>query len=185
MDVNGDNLVNTNDRVILGKSIPSLTMGLTNVFEYKNFQLNVFVDAALGVQMLNNSKVETYYPVSHRRNRMAEPYLNRWTIDNPSNIYPSFVNPAGQGNKAVSDLTVENADYIRLQSAQLSYQIPLKSQKIFDRINVYVSGQNLYTLTKYTGQDPTTNSNGDSSLKIDFNAYPVARTFSLGVEIGF
>lgn len=185
VDQNGDKVVNTNDRVILGKSIPSLTMGMTNVFEYKNFQLNIFVDAASGVSMLNNSKVETYYPVSHRRNRMAEPYLNRWTIDNPSNEYPSFVNPGGQGNKAVSDLTVEDASYIRLQTAQLSYQVPLKNRKIFDRVNIYVSGQNLYTWTKYTGQDPATNSNGNSSLKIDFNSYPVSRTFTLGLELGF
>jgi TonB-dependent starch-binding outer membrane protein SusC len=185
VDQNGDHVVNTNDRVILGKSFPSLTMGLTNVFEYKNFQLNIFVDAASGVEMLNNSKVETYYPVSHRRNRIEEPYLNRWTTENPSTIYPSFVNPAGQGNKAVSDLTVEDASFIRLQSAQLTYQVPLKSKKIFDGISIYISGQNLFTLTNYTGQDPTTNSNGDSSLKIDFNAYPVARTFILGLELGF
>jgi len=50
---------------------------------------------------------------------------------------------------------------------------------------VYVSGQNLYTITNYSGQDPTTNSNGDSSLKIDFNSYPVYRTYTLGVELGF
>ncbi|MCW0484511.1 TonB-dependent receptor [Gaoshiqia sediminis] len=185
VDQNGDDVVNTNDRVILGKSFPSFTMGMTNVFEYKNFQLNVFIDAATGVDMLNNSKVETYYPVSHRRNRMAEPYLNRWTETNPSNKWPSFVNPAGQGNKAVSDLTVEDASYIRLQTAQLSYQVPLKSKRIFDRVSVYVSGQNLYTITNYTGQDPTTNSNGNSSLKIDFNSYPVYRTYTFGVELGF
>ncbi len=185
VDMNGDKVVNTSDRVILGKSIPSITMGLTNVIEYRNFQLNFFIDGAAGVRMLNNSKVETYYPVSHRRNRMAEPYLNRWTPENPSTKYPSFVNPAGQGNKAVSDLTVEDASYIRLQTAQLSYQVPLRNKKIFDRVNVYISGQNLYTLTKYTGQDPSTNSNGDSSLKIDFNSYPVARTFILGLELGF
>ena len=185
VDQNGDHVVNTNDRVILGKSIPSLTFGLTNNLSYKNFTLNFFIDAATGVSMLNNSKVETYYPVSHRRNRMAEPYLNRWTTDNPSTKYPSFVNPAGQGNKAVSDLTVEDASFIRLQSVQLSYDVPLKNHKIFDRVNVYVSGQNLYTLTNYSGQDPTTNSNGNSSLKIDFNSYPVARTYTLGVELGF
>lgn len=185
VDQNGDNVVNTNDRVILGKSIPSLTVGLTNNLSYKNFTLNCFIDAATGVSMLNNSKVETYFPVSHRRNRMAEPYLNRWTAENPSTKYPSFVNPAGQGNKAVSDLTVEDASYIRLQSVQLSYDLPLKNHKVFDRVNVYVSGQNLYTLTNYSGQDPTTNSNGNSSLKIDFNSYPVSRTYTLGIELGF
>jgi len=185
VDQNGDHVVNTNDRVILGKSIPSVTLGLTNNLSYKNFTLNFFIDAASGVSMLNNSKVETYYPVSHRRNRMAEPYLNRWTAENPSTKYPSFVNPAGQGNKAVSDLTVEDASYIRLQSLQLSYDLPLKNHKIFDRVNVYVSGQNLFTLTNYSGQDPTTNSNGNSSLKIDFNSYPVSRTYTLGIELGF
>jgi hypothetical protein len=185
VDQNGDHVVNTNDRVILGKSIPSVTVGLTNNLSYKNFTLNFFIDAASGVSMLNNSKVETYFPVSHRRNRMAEPYLNRWTAENPSTKYPSFVNPAGQGNKAVSDLTVEDASYIRLQSVQLSYDLPLKNHKIFDRVNVYVSGQNLVTLTNYSGQDPTTNSNGNSSLKIDFNSYPVSRTYTLGIELGF
>lgn len=184
VDMNGDGVVNTSDRVILGKSIPSLTMGLTNVFEYKNFQLNIFIDGAAGLKMLNNSKVETYYPVSHRRNRMAEPYLNRWTETNPSTIYPSFVNPAGQGNKAVSDLTVEDASYLRLQTVQLSYQVPMKSRKVFENINLFVTGQNILTLTNYTGQDPTTNSNGDSSLKIDFNSYPVYRTVMFGVELG-
>lgn len=183
-DMNGDRVVNTSDRVILGKSMPSFTMGLTNVFEYKNFQLNVFIDAATGLKMLNNSKVETYYPVSHRRNRMAEPYLNRWTEANPSTIYPSFVNPAGQGNKAVSDLTVEDASYIRLQTVQLSYRIPLKSRKVIENINLFITGQNLHTWTKYTGQDPTTNAHGNSSLKIDFNSYPVYRTFMFGVELG-
>ncbi|MDD4630813.1 MAG: TonB-dependent receptor [Proteiniphilum sp.] len=185
VDMNGDGVVNTSDRVILGKSMPSFTMGLTNVFEYKNFQLNIFVDAASGLKMLNNSKVETYYPVSHRRNRMAEPYLNRWTEANPSTIYPSFVNPAGQGNKAVSDLTVEDASYIRLQTVQLSYYVPLKSKKVLENVNLFVTGQNLYTWTNYTGQDPTTNSHGNSSLKIDFNSYPVYRTLMFGVELGF
>ena len=185
VDQNGDNVVNTSDRVILGKSIPSLTLGLTNTFAYKNFNLNFFVDGNSGMKMLNNSKVETYFPVSHRRNRIAEAYLNRWTVTNPSTQFPSFVNPAGQGNKAVSDLTVEDASYFRLQSVQLSYQVPLKSKKVFDKLSFYVSGQNLHTWTSYTGQDPTTNSNGNSTLKIDFNSYPVARTFIFGVELGF
>jgi len=185
VDQNGDKVVNTSDRVILGKSIPSVTIGLTNNLSFKNFELNFFIDALSGVKMLNNSKVETYFPVSHRRNRIAEPYLNRWTSTNPSTEFPSFVNPAGQGNKAVSDLTVEDASYIRLQSMQLTYRLPLKSKKIFENVAFYVSGQNLHTWTKYTGQDPTTNSNGNSTLKIDFNSYPVARTFIFGVELGF
>ncbi|MDR2917995.1 MAG: TonB-dependent receptor [Tannerella sp.] len=185
VDQNNDGVVNTSDRVVLGKSIPSLTFGLTNELSYKNFTLNFFFDGATGFKILNNSMVETYYPVSHRRNRYAEPYLNRWTEANPSNKYPSFVNPAGQGNKATSDLTVEDGSYIRLQTVQLTYSVPLKNRNIFQHLSVYVTGQNLATFTNYTGQDPAMNANGSSTLKIDSNSYPTYRTFLFGVEIGF
>lgn len=185
VDQNGDNVVNTADRVILGKSIPSFTFGMTNEMSYKNFTLNFFIDGATGFSILNNSKVETYYPVSHRRNRISEAYQNRWTPETPTNQYPSFVNPGGQGNKAVSDLTMENGAYIRLQTVQLSYNVPLKKTNIFQKLAVYVTGQNLLTLTGYSGQDPTFNSNGNSTLKIDFNSYPSYRTFIFGVEVGF
>jgi hypothetical protein len=185
VDINGDNTVNANDRVVLGKSFPSVMMGLTNVFSYKNFELNIFIDAVTGVSMINNAMAETYFPVSHRRNRIAEPYLNRWTQANPSSKYPSFVNPGGQGGKSANDLVVEDASYIRIQSAQINYQLLPKNNKVFNRINFYISGQNLFIWTKYRGQDPTTNSNGNSSLKIDFNSYPVARTFIFGIELNF
>ena len=185
VDQDKNGVVNSDDRVILGKSIPSFMFGLTNEFSYKNFTLNIFIDGSTGFSILNNSLVESYYPVSHRRNRIAKLYLNRWTEDNPSNKYPSFVNPAGQGNKAVCDLTVEDGSYIRLQTVQLGYNVPLKSHKIFSKLNFYVTGQNLWTITGYSGQDPTLNSNGNSTLKIDFNSYPSYRTFLFGVEIGF
>lgn len=185
VDQNGDGVVNTSDRVVLGKSVPSFTFGLTNELSYKNFTLNFFFDGATGFKILNNSMVETYYPVSHRRNRYAEPYLNRWTESNPSNKYPSFVNPAGQGNKATSDLTVEDGSYIRLQTVQLTYNVPLKNRNIFQHLSFYVTGQNLLTFTNYSGQDPAMNANGNSTLKIDSNSYPTYRTFLFGVEIGF
>lgn len=185
VDQNGDGVVNADDRVILGKSIPSFTFGLTNELSYKNFTLNFFIDGATGFKILNNSIVESYYPVSHRRNRVAELYLNRWTPENPTNKYPSFVNSAQQGAKPVNDRTVEDGKYIRLQTVQLSYNVPLKSHKIFQNLAFYVTGQNLWTITGYSGQDPALNSNGSSTLKIDFNSYPSYRTFIFGVEIGF
>ncbi|WP_232302830.1 SusC/RagA family TonB-linked outer membrane protein [Draconibacterium sediminis] len=183
-DVNGDDVVNSDDRVILGNSFPDLSYGLTNTFNYKRIGLNIFIDGVQGIDMLNNAVVETYFPISQRRNRLAEPYLNRWTADNPSTKYPSFVDPTNQGNKGVSSITVEDASFVRLRTVRLSYDIPIKNKKVFDRFNVYVSGQNLFVISDYSGVDPTTNSNGNASLKIDFNSYPVSRTFTVGVEIG-
>jgi len=182
-DTNGDGAVNANDKVILGNSFPDLTFGITNSFSYKGIALNVFLDGIQGIDMLNNAVVETYFPVSHRRNRLAEPYLNRWTQENPSTEYPSFVDPTNQGSKGVSSITVEDASFVRLKSVKLSYDIPLKNMKVFKNFSVNFSGQNLFVLTSYSGVDPTTNSNGDPTLKIDYNSFPVARTFIFGVEI--
>lgn len=185
VDQNGDNVVNSDDRIILGNSIPKVTLGLGNDFSYKNFSLNIFFDAALGFKILNNSVVESYYPVSHRRNRIAEMYLNRWTPENPTDKYPSFVNPNGQGTKAVNDRTVQDGSYLRLQTVKLDYAIPLRENKYVSGLSVYVLGQNLFTLTGYSGQDPAVNSNNNSTLRIDFNSYPTYRTYTLGVNLTF
>lgn len=185
VDQNNDHVVNSDDRVIIGNSIPKVTMGLGNEFSYKNFTLNVFFDSAIGFDILNNSVVESYYPVSHRRNRIAKLYLNRWTEENHSNKYPSFVNPNGQGTKPVNDRTVEDGSYLRLQTLRLDYNVPLKNNKYVSSLSFYVLGQNLFTITGYSGQDPTFNSNNNSTLRIDFNSYPTYRTYTFGVNISF
>ncbi|KPL08812.1 MAG: SusC/RagA family TonB-linked outer membrane protein [Bacteroides sp. SM23_62] len=182
-DINSDGAVNASDMVILGNSFPKFTFGITNTFNYKGIGLVVFLDAIQGIDMLNNAMVETYFPISHRRNRVAEPYLNRWTVDNPSSEYPSFVDPTGQGSKGVSSFTIEDASFVRLKTVQLNYQIPIRNNRIIKGLNIYVSGENLLLITGYSGVDPTTNSNGDPTLKIDYNSYPVARSVLFGVNL--
>ena len=185
VDQDGSKTIDAKDRVILGNSMPKVTMGLGNEFSYKGFTLNVFFDAALGFKILNNSVVESYYPVSFRRNRIAELYLNRWTPENPTNKYPSFANPTAQGTFAVNDRTVESGSYVRLQTLQLSYNVPLKENKYVSGLTIYANGQNLATFTKYSGQDPAFNANNSSTLRIDFNSYPTYRTFTLGMNRSF
>lgn len=181
-DINGDGVVNADDRMVLGNSFPKYTASLTNNFDYKGFNLNVFVDGVFGVDMLNNNLVDTYFPANLKRNRLAEPLLNRWTPENPSTIYPSFVNPNGQGKKEVNSYTVEDASFIRLNTVKLGYTFPLKSTRYIKGVNLYLVGQNLAMITKYSGYDPSINPNG-SGARIDWNAYPTARTFMLGVNL--
>ncbi|GAA4780998.1 TonB-dependent receptor [Olivibacter ginsenosidimutans] len=183
VDTNGDRVVNAEDRVLLGSSFPSFMWSFTNTFSYKNFGLYVFIEGVNGAKMLNNNLVDTYFPANLKRNRLAEPLLNRWTPENPSSIYPSFVNPNGQGQKTVNSYTVEDASYIRLNTIRLSYQLPLKTSTI-KALSLYVSGQNLVTITDYTGYDPALNPNGSANFRIDWNAYPSARTFLIGVNLG-
>lgn len=184
VDINNDRTVNADDRVILGKSIPDIVWSITNSFNYKNFNFNVFFEGTHGASMLNNNLVDTYFPINLRRNRYAKPLLNRWTSDKPSNIFPSFVNPLGQGQKSVNSITVENASYVRLQSATISYDVPIKA-KTLSSIAVSITGQNLAIWTDYSGFDPGINPNGGTINRVDYNAYPLARTFSLGLNITF
>ncbi len=185
VDQTGDNTVNSEDRVILGNSIPKVTIGFGNEFSYKGITLNVFFDAAIGFKILNNSIVESFYPVSHRRNRIADMYLNRWTPERPSDKYPSFVNPTRQGTRPVNDLTIQDGSYLRLQTVQLSYNVPLGEKSRISNLMFYVTGQNLATITGYSGQDPSVNANNSSTLRIDFNSYPTYRTYTFGMNLTF
>jgi TonB-linked SusC/RagA family outer membrane protein len=182
-DQNGDGTVNEEDRVLLGDSFPDLSLSLGNTFNYKNLEFFIFIDAVQGIEMLNANKVETYYPVNFRRNKYAEPYLNRWTPENPSNTYPSFVNTFSQGAKPINSYTVEDASYIKLRTVRLSFDLP-KFTPALRNATIYVTGENLFTITGYDGYDPAVNPRGNANYRIDLNAYPSARTFMLGLKLG-
>jgi hypothetical protein len=183
-DVNADKSINAADRTILGKSIPDFTYGITNAFEYKQLSLAIFIEGAQGASIINNAAVDSYFPASFRRNKMADMYLNRWTPDNPTNQYPSFVNPTSQGQQTINSRTVENASYLRMQSVRLGYNFKLNN-KVVKSLQAYVTGQNLFTITDYSGIDPAVNSIGDDILKIDYSSYPMTRTFLIGVNVQF
>ncbi|MFH5885325.1 SusC/RagA family TonB-linked outer membrane protein [Halalkalibaculum sp. DA3122] len=182
-DQNGDGTITGEDRVILGNSFPDYQWSIGNTFNYKGFGLYVFLQAEQGFEILNANKVETFYPINFRRNKFAEPFLNRWTPENPSNKYPSFVNPLAQGRKSINSFVVEDGSYIKLRTVRLSYTLP----KIFQSLRsaqIYVVGENLVTFTDYDGIDPAINPNGNANYRIDRNAFPTARTFMLGLKIG-
>lgn len=181
-DINGDSTVNADDRTILGNSIPKLFYSLGNNFSYKQFSLDILIEGVHGVSMYNNNLAETYFPISFRRNRYAEPILNRWTPENPSNEYPSFVDPLGQGQKYVNSYTVEDASYLRVKNIRFSYQYQPKSAFI-GSATFFVSAVNLLTFTNYQGLDPSINPNGNADLRVDFNAYPNAISLMFGINL--
>lgn len=186
-DVNGDSIINAEDKEILGDPYPDFTWGLTNTFSYKGLNLSVFVEGSHGNSLYNFNLSDSFFPFDFRRNKIAEPYLNRWTPDNPTNEYASFVNPEAQGRNYVNSKTVEDASFIRLQSVRLSYDLPVDKLGLnFIRsFNVFVTGQNLLTITNYSGVDPATNSFGNDLIPMDINSYPFARTYSIGLNVGF
>ncbi|ACU60324.1 SusC/RagA family TonB-linked outer membrane protein [Chitinophaga pinensis] len=183
-DLDNNKQINADDRVILGKSLPDFTYGITNTFGFRRVSLSVFLEGSKGGSVLNNAAIDSYFPISFRRNKLAKPYLNRWTPENPTNEYPSFVNPTSQGQQTVNSRTVEDASYLRLQSVRLSYDFNLHN-KVIKGLQAYVTGQNLFTITKYSGIDPAVNSIGDDILKIDYSSYPMTRSFLFGLNVQF
>ncbi|MEL7118478.1 MAG: TonB-dependent receptor [Bacteroidota bacterium] len=186
-DLNNDGTINAQDRTIIGSPIPELTWGLSTNVSYMNFSLDIVMQGVQGVDRLNANLANSLFPNNFRQNRIAEPILNRWTPENPSNEYPSFVNPLAQGgvNSLVSTLTVEDASYIRLQSVRLGYTFPRSAIPWLSNLSLYVTAQNLFTISDYLGTDPAANASGSNTTAIDFNAYPVPRTYLFGLNVEF
>ena len=129
---------------------------------------------------------ESIYPTNEYRNRIAKYYLNRWTENNPSNTYPSGVNPSSYGGAySINSLTVTDASFVRLKTVNLSYDIPVKTNKFIRNLQVYASGDNLFTFTKFDGFDPDASARGESVSKVNYNSYPLARTIRMGVNVTF
>ena len=184
VDQDGDKVITDKDRIVLGNSFPDFQWSLANSFEYKGISLFLFIEGVEGVDMLNGNLIDNYFPINFRRNKFAEPYLNRWTPENPTNQYPSFTDPLKFGRRVVNSQTLLDASYIRLKTVRVSYDLP-KFTRFIKSAQVYVTGENLYTLTDYIGLDPAVNPNGNPNFRIDFNAYPSARTLLFGVKVEF
>jgi hypothetical protein len=182
LDINHDSTINTSDRVVLGNAFPKLSFGINNFFRYKNFEFNFFFDGISGIKKYNRNLDESLAPNNTRRNRYAEPFLNRWTPTNPTNKWPSFIRQ--QGSRYISTYTVTDASYLRLNNIQIAYNFSEKAMgKWMRNLRIYVASQNLFIITNYLG-DPTVNTGGGANSGLSNNPYPLARTFLLGVSLG-
>lgn len=184
-DKNGS--IGPEDRVILGDPFPDFTGGISNRFTYKNFSLDVFFQWVKGIQTLDANVLESLYPTNEYRNRIAKYYENRWTPTNPSNTYPSGVNPSAYGGAyAINSLTIQDASFARLKTVNLTYNIPLRNKNVLQSAQVYVAADNVFTFTKYEGFDPDANATGSNGIaKVNYNSYPLARSIRFGLNVTF
>lgn len=184
-DRDGDGAITPADQTIIGSPFPDFTYGIQNSFSYKNFQLDVFFQGQEGAELININLIESLYPANFRRNRQSRTIIDRWTPQNPDAKWPSSVNPNAYGASKVNTLTVEDASYFRLKNVQLSYKVPVDNIDFLNSMRVYVTGQNLFTITDYGGFDPESNSLGSSNVRVDYSSYPTARTYLLGLTASF
>jgi len=186
-DINGDGIVNSSDRTVIGRPYPKHIGGITNNLKYKNLDLNVFFQWSYGNDIVNLNRAEFDGNQLARTglNQYAS-YINRWSLANANtNIYRTN---GGGPTGVYSSRIIEDGSYIRLKTVSIGYNLlPIKLKGAGIRtLRIYVSGQNLITWTKYSGYDPEVSVyQGALTPGADYSPYPRARTFILGANVTF
>ena len=178
-DLNNDGVVNDKDRTIIGNPNPKFTFSFNNTFSYKNFDLTIFLQGSYGNDIFNANRMYTE-AMSIIQNQSTA-VLGRWTGEGTSNNIPRAIYGDPNQNSRVSDRYIEDGSYLKIKNINLSYTLPKAVfGQNFNSVKIFVSAQNLVTWTKYSGFDPEVPVNG-----IDNGTYPITRTVSLGLNIGF
>jgi len=191
-DLNNDSNITAADRRIIGHALPKFTYGFSSDLRVGPFNLFVLIQGVYGDNILNENKIEMENGTTGD-NKFAYVAKDSWTPNygGPvNNRLPSVASTLRRGLGVTSDI-LEDGSYARLKTVTLSYDVPLpKLTSVFKKATVYITGQNLLTLTHYSGYDPEVNSYSNSasnytSLNTDYNPYPNVRSYMAGIKLGF
>ena len=186
-DLNGDGVIDDNDRCIIGDPNPDLSLGLNLAFKYKAFTLDMFFAGDFGFDIQNHMKRQllsmNYGNLA--TNRGAD-ILNAWTPTNTSSDIPALSLTDDNNEARFSTYYVENGSYMKMKYLKLSYSLPKNLIKRIGASNLDIYGQveNVFTMTKYKGLDPEILP-GEYGARIDNGAYPRPRTFTIGLNLQF
>lgn len=182
IDTNGDKIINSADRVVIGNPNPDLFGSFNNTLGYKNWTLDVLVSFVLGNDIYNYTRAmlesgSTYY-------NQSDIMRNRWRGEGQVTNVPKASYGDPMGNAQFSDRWIEDGSYLRLRSVNLTYNVPLKTKAI-KYAKIYATGNNLFTLTNYLGYDPEFSATGSIFTQgVDTTLEPQFRSVQLGVRIG-
>lgn len=170
------------DRQVIGCANPDFTLGWNNTLSYKNWDFNVFFNAAFGAQRLNLVRFAMNSMVGASKFVTDADYLANMGVSMPR------LDAEGNNNLGNSTKWLENADYLRCENISIAYNLPKSVARIAD-FRFSISAQNLFTITGYKGSDPAgfafASSNIDRNAGIDMGSYPNPRTFTIGVRMNF
>jgi TonB-linked SusC/RagA family outer membrane protein len=189
-DQNGDGKIDANDVTALGHGLPDFTYGLTNTFQYKNFDLSILIQGVQGVNIINGNNRQTITG-NNNQNSLSKYFNNYFDPANPTRnvLYPSPISTAALPGAALTSLSVENGSYLRVRNITLGYRLTDNTlRKLFVKsARVYVTAQNPFLITKYTGYNPEANIMGSDPTTpgVDQGTYPTARTIIVGINFGF
>ncbi|PWH83941.1 SusC/RagA family protein [Algibacter marinivivus] len=181
VDTNGNGYIDDGDRTNIGDPIADITMGFNIGFSYKNLDFSANAFASIGNDMVRDYERKDVF--ANRGTYM----LDRWQGTGTSNTVPRAVSGGSINTDLFSDFVVEDASFVRLQNIQLGYTInkDALAKSAINKIRIYISGNNLFTITDYNGFDPSASSGGPIGNGIDKGFYPIAATYLLGVNLNF
>ncbi|WP_242689029.1 SusC/RagA family TonB-linked outer membrane protein [Pedobacter sp. SYSU D00535] len=188
-DVNGDGFITNDDRTFIGNPTPDFNFGFFNDFRYKNFDLNIAMAGSVGGKIMNPGKWAYLANLDGARMMLAAT-KDRWrSPENPgSGVYPRTMSGTTGLGRSVNTQWIEDVSYLTAKNISLGYTVPLKNSKTLSNLRIYASVQQAFTISNYSGMNPEVNVGGmdpSKGLGIDENAYPVPRTFSLGINTTF
>ena len=180
-DLNDDGSITTDDREIIGNPNPDFTLGLTNTFGYKGFDFSFFLHSIYGNDIFNGTRIYIEGPTD--LDNQTTNVLRRWQKPGDITDMPRI------GDDLKSSRFIENGSFLRIKNVTFGYSLPkdLLKKIYMKSARIYVSGQNLYTFTTYSGMDPEVNyaSTDNIIMGTDFFTYPQSRTILMGLNIGF
>ena len=182
-----DGKIDEADYTYIGSPIPKFTFGFTNTLAYKSFDVSIFIQGSYGAEIYNFLKWQLQNLDNTTDNQLVS-VLDRYTADNTDGSLPRYT-ATNSNNNIISDRYVEDGSYLRIQNLTIGYRLPgsIASRIRMANLRVYLSAQNLYTFTKYTGFDPEIGSydNGILLMNVDQGHYPNPRTITMGVNVEF
>lgn len=188
VDVNGDGIIDPNDRTIIGNPFPDFIYGFNSTLSYKAFELRVFFQGQQGGDVYNTMR--GFNTSVGRGQNVLREVLDSWTPQNTDAANPVLnSNPptvGGTGNRNNSDWFLEDASYLRMRELTLTYHLPNDLLGVLNG-SVYITGQNLWTITDYKGYNPDTNgrANVRGAFGWDVSSYPLAKTVLMGLKLNF
>ena len=185
VDANDDGVINDSDRVYCGSPFPKFTFGFSNGMKYKNFDLRIDIQGVFGNKILNDTR-SVLTGVTKGSNYLAST-LDYWTPENKDASQPYLRYDDPNGNyRTNSDRNLESGDYIRVRSIQMGYNLPVErlANKL-SKFRVYLSLENPFTFTSYSGVSPDYNSFNSYSRGNDFFAYPTSKIYMMGINVSF
>ncbi|MDN5212974.1 TonB-dependent receptor [Fulvivirgaceae bacterium BMA12] len=181
-DINGDTLITSDDIVTVGDGNPDFTWGWNWTVSWKKFDLNFLLLGSHGNDIYNFTRMRMMGLGAAQFHAVHADYNNRWTPSNPSEI------PSGRdGTEFLSSQFIEDGSFVSMKNITLGYNFDFPGNNFIESLRIYASAENLFIITDYTGFDPEATASGSSDvdLGIDLNAYPINRSYSVGLKFMF